>query len=338
MSALAFWIGVSFLASTTFLVPLSLAFIIYLSFCRKIRNALILAIGLYGGVLLNSALKEIFQRDRPADALIEAGGYSFPSGHAMSAMIFYAALIMLFASRIKNVNLRYGFIAVNVLLIFMVGLSRIMLRVHYISDVIGGFVMGWVWLMVVRWMMGKEKNAGPHGTKDGVFHNIFKKPLSRKTMRYLLGPEHDEAEDFLQQAANIALSSTCLRSRCGSVIVQGGEIIGKGYNSPPCDVTLERCFKDDLPADFKSDKTCCLHAEQRAIIDALQCFPTGIKGSRLYFIRLDEQGNKKPSGQPYCTICSKMSLDVGIAEFVLWHEEGIAVYDTKEYNENSFGL
>lgn len=42
------------------------------------------------------------------------------------------------------------------------------------------------------------------------------------------------------------------------------------------------------------------------------------------------------AGKPYCTICSKMALDVGIAEFVLWHEEGITVYDTKEYNELSF--
>lgn len=56
-------------------------------------------------------------------------------------------------------------------------------------------------------------------------------------------------------------------------------------------------------------------------MDALQHRPEKIKDSRLYFIRLDEIGNKLKAGKPYCTICSKMALDAGIAEFALWHEE-----------------
>jgi hypothetical protein len=42
------------------------------------------------------------------------------------------------------------------------------------------------------------------------------------------------------------------------------------------------------------------------------------------------------SGKPYCTICSKSALDIGIKEFVLWHEDGICAYDTAEYNLLSF--
>ena len=155
-------------------------------------------------------------------------------------------------------------------------------------------------------------------------------------MRFLSSEEKRVAESFFQEAATIALSSSCYRSRCGSVIVSDNEIIGKGYNSPPCDITLEHCLKDYLPTNFKSDKTCCIHAEQRAILDALKHYPLKIEGSRLYFMRLDEQGYKQFAGKPYCTICSKMTLDTGISEFVLWHEEGIAVYNSKEYNELSF--
>lgn len=54
-------------------------------------------------------------------------------------------------------------------------------------------------------------------------------------------------------------------------------------------------------------------------------------------MRLDEYNGKIISGKPYCTICSKLALDVGISEFVLWHNEGICVYNTIEYNEISFG-
>ena len=74
----------------------------------------------------------------------------------------------------------------------------------------------------------------------------------------------------------------------------------------------------------------------RAIMDALKNNPRKIAGSRIYFIRLDIDGKMAKSGKPYCTICSKMSLDAGIGEFVLLHEEGICVYEAEEYNTLSY--
>jgi hypothetical protein len=71
-------------------------------------------------------------------------------------------------------------------------------------------------------------------------------------------------------------------------------------------------------------------------MDALRKNPDKLSGSRLYFIRLDDKGIPSKAGEPYCTICSEMALDVGIAEFVLWHDKGICVYNTKEYNALSF--
>lgn len=71
-------------------------------------------------------------------------------------------------------------------------------------------------------------------------------------------------------------------------------------------------------------------------MDALRKNPDKIVSSRLYFIRLDENETPSKAGQPYCTICSKMALDTGISEFVLWHKKGICVYDTQEYNALSF--
>lgn len=161
-------------------------------------------------------------------------------------------------------------------------------------------------------------------------------------MRYLSGDEETKALEYIAQAAQIALCSTCERSRCGSIIVQDNEIIGSGFNSPPQNQEGQRrcSYSKDSYHPKVTDKTCCVHAEQRAIMDALTKNSDKIAGSRLYFIRLGKKGTFSTtgvqSGKPYCTICSKMSLDVGIAEFVLKHEEGICVYDTAEYNLLSF--
>lgn len=155
-------------------------------------------------------------------------------------------------------------------------------------------------------------------------------------MRILTGKENELATKYMKSAAEIAKASPCYRSKCGSIIVKDEKIIGRGFNSPPNGKTLEKCLKDDLPKNFKSDKTCCVHAEQRAIMDALTEHQEYIMGSRLYFIRLDNKGEIAFAGKPYCTICSKMALDSGVGEFVLWHKEGITVYDAAEYNNLSF--
>lgn len=154
-------------------------------------------------------------------------------------------------------------------------------------------------------------------------------------MRYLIEEEKKEALYYINKAKNIAKKSNCLRSKSGAVIVRNKNIIGIGYNSPPNDKALLECIKDKLPTNFKSDKTCCVHAEQRAILDALRG-EKDLRNSRLYYIRLDLNNNIIKSGDPYCTICSKLSLDSGISEFILYKKEGIALYDTYEYNDLSF--
>lgn len=157
-------------------------------------------------------------------------------------------------------------------------------------------------------------------------------------MKYLENKEKFEAQQYIDEAIKVALQATCKRSKCGSVIVKDSKIIGQGFNSPPKNLENQRrcqCDKDSYDKKV-TDKTCCVHAEQRAIIDALANNADKLPGARLYFIRLDKTDKPTPAGQPYCTICSKMALDVGIVEFVLLHEDGIGLYDTEEYNKISF--
>lgn len=157
-------------------------------------------------------------------------------------------------------------------------------------------------------------------------------------MRYLSDEEKEQAQKYIDLAIKEAQKSDCLKSKCGSIIIKENKIIGKGHNSPPAELESQRrCSIDKKSYHEKiTDKTCCIHAEQRAIINALKENPSKIKDSMLYFIRLDKNNNKIYAEKPYCTICSKIALDVGIKYFVLFHKEGICEYDTEEYNNLSF--
>jgi hypothetical protein len=79
-----------------------------------------------------------------------------------------------------------------------------------------------------------------------------------------------------------------------------------------------------------------MHAEWRAILDGVKRNPNRMVGSQLYFTRVNENGEILKSGEPYCSVCSRLALDAGVSEFVLWHEKGICSYDTTEYNKLSF--
>ncbi len=150
----------------------------------------------------------------------------------------------------------------------------------------------------------------------------------------------NEHEEWFREAARVAAGGLCLRAKCGAVIVSEGAIIGRGYNAPPRDdVSVQRCREKNYDRTKKSkyDLTCCVHAEWRAIMDALRNNEKSVQGSTLYYVRLDGEGNIRKSGQPFCTVCSRLTLDAGIAFFALWREEGILLYDTKEYNERSYG-
>ncbi len=160
MPSVDFWILISSLAERDVLMAVSLVLILYFLYKKEPKNAFLIAVIFYGGIILNKILKEIFQVPRPTAALIPVDGYSFPSGHAMSAVIFYSLLVIIFYKKIENNILKNSFVAVNILIIFLVGLSRIMLKVHSIYDVISGYVFGLLWLFIVYRVLEKTNLQG----------------------------------------------------------------------------------------------------------------------------------------------------------------------------------
>ena len=94
----------------------------------------------------NKIIKNIVQRPRPAlEQLVEQSGYSFPSGHSLSAMVFYGLIAIILLNRVGGKKGKW-LAALLGLLILLVGFSRIYVGVHYASDVLAGLCEGIVWL------------------------------------------------------------------------------------------------------------------------------------------------------------------------------------------------
>lgn len=137
------------LGSTPVVLPLLIAAVVLLLWRRHGREALFLTVAMVGSVALNQALKLIFERPRPqlswAQVIPE---YSFPSGHAMNSFVFYVSLaLIMWVLRGR----RAGLIAVTVglLLALCIGVSRIYFGYHYFTDVVGGYLAGAAWLLLV---------------------------------------------------------------------------------------------------------------------------------------------------------------------------------------------
>jgi membrane-associated phospholipid phosphatase len=103
-----------------------------------------------GGMLLNVVLKHVFMRTRPAseEALLTLATYSFPSGHTASATLFYGVIAAYLACAARSVWMRSAIITAALLMVVLVGASRIYLGVHYFSDVLAATVEGCAWLAI----------------------------------------------------------------------------------------------------------------------------------------------------------------------------------------------
>jgi len=115
---------------------------------RRFRWAAYLAITSVGGALLNQLLKFHYLRERPdlKAAVLDAMGYSFPSGHAMSGTIILGALAYLAARSIREWKNKSAALAALATLAFAIGISRVYLGVHWTSDVGAGFAAGLLWV------------------------------------------------------------------------------------------------------------------------------------------------------------------------------------------------
>jgi membrane-associated phospholipid phosphatase len=123
------------------------AVVVWLLWRRLPRLALFVVITAAGSSLLNTVVKTAVHRLRPilTNPVAHEGGLSFPSGHAQAAIVGYSVLLLVFLPVMHGAWRRAG-VAIAVFMVLAIGFSRVALGVHYLSDVIGGFVLGGAWV------------------------------------------------------------------------------------------------------------------------------------------------------------------------------------------------
>ena len=137
-------------------LPVTLIIILFYVYKSEKKHALIIAASVAGAVVANSALKLLFHRTRPAlwHTIITEKSYSFPSGHALVSSALISAIILI----CWNKSYRFVVLGVGVLLIGLIGLSRVYLGVHYPSDIIGGWIIGSAWSVITYLSVNRFSN------------------------------------------------------------------------------------------------------------------------------------------------------------------------------------
>jgi undecaprenyl-diphosphatase len=145
----SFMEGVTYFASATFLQIAYAGLVIIYLVAKDFKRAMEISVIGLGGFLINYVMKLSFQRIRPSDPLIEPlSNFSFPSGHATSGFIFYGLIAYLvWKTKLPRV---YKIVLAVLLVSFslLIGFSRVYLRMHFPSDVLGGFCIGFSWLLL----------------------------------------------------------------------------------------------------------------------------------------------------------------------------------------------
>jgi undecaprenyl-diphosphatase len=143
---------------------------VWLLWRRLPRLAVFVGVTVGGSSLLNLAVKHAVDRARPVleNPVAHAGGLSFPSGHAQSAIVGYSTLLLIFWP-VMGAFARRAAVAGAVVMVLAIGFSRIALGVHYVSDVLAGYVLGaaWVAASAAAFNAWRRELGRPHEARLG---------------------------------------------------------------------------------------------------------------------------------------------------------------------------
>ena len=140
-------IDITALGGTTIIFMITAAVVFYLLIQKQYEFMWLILIATIGGAILSFGLKELFVRERPPLIyhLLTVKSLSFPSGHAMMSSVVYLTQGALLAKVQSNKNLRVYILLVAIILVFLIGISRIYFGVHYPTDVLAGWSVGLAW-------------------------------------------------------------------------------------------------------------------------------------------------------------------------------------------------
>lgn len=153
---------VTFFGSSQFLLPAYILLIVFYIIKKNTTYAIDIAIIGISSTAIMFLLKGIFRRHRPPMPIVKTiVGYSFPSGHSLSSFIFCSILVyLIFQSSLTKI-FKYSISIFLLVFALTIGLSRIVLNVHFASDVIAGFCLGLVLVILSFNIMKKIHKAHP---------------------------------------------------------------------------------------------------------------------------------------------------------------------------------
>ena len=145
------------LGSKTFLLPATIVMVlVFWIWYKNFRPAFLFGFGVLGTHLLNKLIKVLVKRERPSiSVLLDAVGYSFPSGHAMVSIVFFGLVAYFISIRCNSKKMRISIRIISGCLILCIGLSRYILNVHYLTDILSGYVIGLLILVMIIFLYSK---------------------------------------------------------------------------------------------------------------------------------------------------------------------------------------
>jgi undecaprenyl-diphosphatase len=165
--------AVTFLGSNGVLWAVIAAATVILAIRKRWRLAIYLLVTGAGALVLDPVLKSLVGRLRPvvAHPIAHGTGDSFPSGHSLGSIVCYGAILLVFLPAARG-RWRPAFVTVIVALIALIGISRILLGVHYLSDVVGAWAVGITWLGVTAFAFELTRSAAGQPVTDPVTEGL----------------------------------------------------------------------------------------------------------------------------------------------------------------------
>lgn len=148
ISLVKLFLFITMLGNAKTIIIISLSVLIILIIHKKYNYILPLSVTVVFSALSDHLIKYLVGRSRPLVAVYHESFYSFPSGHATIAAAFYGFIAYILIREIKSLKGRLNIVFAAFLIIFLIGLSRIYLCVHYFSDVWAGYMLGALWVVI----------------------------------------------------------------------------------------------------------------------------------------------------------------------------------------------
>lgn len=156
-----FMVGVTNVGGVYLPVLIGITISIYFMYQKDWWNFISFFLVVGAGTVVQVLLKLFFHRPRPSPHFVMAYGYSFPSNHTFFAMVIYGFLNYVVWKRTKVKGLKICILLISTFLILLVGVSRVYLGVHWLTDILGAYVAGFAWLVfsvrVVRTIEEKSR-------------------------------------------------------------------------------------------------------------------------------------------------------------------------------------